>query len=304
LVGKGFQTLKATDMDDWFLDMQSAVFMLKIIRRSLRRARTRMEYGSLSAAPILFANSFPKSGTHLLTQVLQGFAKIGPAVDAGMPAVVTYDGPTGKPRPLPDILKDLRRLRSGDISYGHLHAFPAVVQELTRTGVASFFIFRDPRDVVISHVHYVTEMNPNHVHHPYYTRTLASFDERLSVSILGRPDLDHLFPDVWGRFEPYLDWLDKPEVLALRFEDFVTDRVGTLRAVLEHAETRGFQLHVPKEQALRILNSSIAPEKSPTFRSGKVGKWRESFTEEHKTIFKEVAGDLLIRLGYEKDGNW
>ncbi len=30
---------------------------------------------SFTGVPILFANSFPKSGTHLLTQVLQGFPR-------------------------------------------------------------------------------------------------------------------------------------------------------------------------------------------------------------------------------------
>ena len=28
------------------------------------------------------------------------------------------------------------------------------------------------------------------------------------------------------------------------------------------------------------------------------------FKEEHKKVFKDVAGDLLVRLGYEKDKNW
>jgi len=32
--------------------------------------------------------------------------------------------------------------------------------------------------------------------------------------------------------------------------------------------------------------------------------WRTSFTPENKALFKEVAGDLLIQLGYEKDNDW
>jgi hypothetical protein len=30
----------------------------------------------------------------------------------------------------------------------------------------------------------------------------------------------------------------------------------------------------------------------------------EFFSEEHKQLFKDVAGDLLVRLGYEKDNDW
>ena len=51
-------------------------------------------------------------------------------------------------------------------------------------------------------------------------------------------------------------------------------------------------------------SSEAAVAKSPTFRSGKTGEWKKHFTDEHKAIFKEIAGDLLVRLGYEKNNNW
>lgn len=40
------------------------------------------------------------------------------------------------------------------------------------------------------------------------------------------------------------------------------------------------------------------------FRKGAVGEWREFFTPRQKQWFKEVAGQTLIRAGYEKDMNW
>lgn len=282
---------------------QKVIRFLKLVRRALRRARVTLQYGSLSGSPILFANSFPKSGTHLLTQVLQGFAKLGPAVDSGLPAILTFDGPTGNPRLRKVILKELRDLKAGDIAYGHLHATPEVLSELSRDGIAAFFIYRDPRDVVVSHVHYVTEMEPGHVHHSYYANELKNFNERLKVSILGRPDLAD-FPDVFARFEPYLPWLNLPEVLPLRYEDFVLNRSEFLSQIVEHAVARGFRLQVSREEACTILDGVIDPMKSPTFRSGKTGKWRESFTQEHKTLFKKVAGDLLVQLGYEISEDW
>jgi hypothetical protein len=55
---------------------------------------------------------------------------------------------------------------------------------------------------------------------------------------------------------------------------------------------------------LEILVEAIQPKKSHTFRSGKTGGWREYFTDEYKALFKDVAGDLLDRLGYEKDNDW
>ncbi len=40
------------------------------------------------------------------------------------------------------------------------------------------------------------------------------------------------------------------------------------------------------------------------FRKGVAGDWREAFTERDRRVFKEEAGDVLVRLGYEKDGDW
>jgi len=43
---------------------------------------------------------------------------------------------------------------------------------------------------------------------------------------------------------------------------------------------------------------------STNFRSGKIGAWKDEFTEKNKQNFKKLAGDFLIELGYEKNNNW
>jgi hypothetical protein len=37
---------------------------------------------------------------------------------------------------------------------------------------------------------------------------------------------------------------------------------------------------------------------------GQAGNWQRLFTVRDKTIFKEVAGDVLIKWGYEDSVNW
>ena len=37
---------------------------------------------------------------------------------------------------------------------------------------------------------------------------------------------------------------------------------------------------------------------------GQAGTWQRLFTARDKTQFKEIAGEMLVRWGYEKDGNW
>ncbi|MCB9846004.1 MAG: sulfotransferase [Phycisphaeraceae bacterium] len=39
-------------------------------------------------------------------------------------------------------------------------------------------------------------------------------------------------------------------------------------------------------------------------RKGIVGDWRNHFTDEDRAVFKELAGETLIELGYEPDASW
>ena len=43
---------------------------------------------------------------------------------------------------------------------------------------------------------------------------------------------------------------------------------------------------------------------SSFYRKGVAGDWKNHFSEEDRRVFKEEAGELLIRLGYEKNGGW
>jgi hypothetical protein len=278
----------------------------RLIRRFFRRAEAQRKFPSVNiqSMPILFGNSFPKSGTHLLTQILAGFAQLGPVVESGLPPIQTFDGETGRQIHLQTILSDLQRLAPGDIAYGHLHALPEIVQALSKPGVVNYFIYRDPRDVVVSHVFYVTDINNHHVHHDYYINQLRDFDQRLKTSILGRPELDISFPDIRTRFEPYLAWLDRRQVLSLRYENLQQEIHSELARIFDHALGSGFMFSGDRNMAINVLSQSIKPSKSPTFRSGVSGDWKKHFTLEMKDLFKDITGDLLIRLGYEQNQNW
>jgi hypothetical protein len=252
--------------------------------------------------PILLGISFPKSGTHLLDQVLLGFSRVAPFSRRLHSFYAEYEGESGRKRAPEQAVRWLESLCPGDIASAHLFARPEAVARACTPAFVPYFIFRDPRDVAVSHVFYVTEMEPNHVHHAYY-QSLPDFDARLQVSILGRPEADVEFPDIARRFVPYLGWLDQPFVMKIHFEDLIHDRAGTLNRIIDHFLVR-VPLTISRETILDSLESSINPSKSPTFRSGKTGEWKKYFTDKHKKIFKDVAGDLLIRLGYEKDNDW
>ena len=274
-------------------------FVLYQTEKLLQRIRF---FSAPSSFPSLLGISFPKSGTHLLDQILLGFSRVAPYSKRLHSFYAEYEGESGRKRPPERALAWLDSLDPRDVASAHLFARPEAVARVCSSKFVPYFIFRDPRDVVVSHVFYITEMEARHVHHEYYL-SLPDFDSRLNVSILGRPDLEIEFPNIAERFAPYLDWLTQPDVLTIHFEDLIHDRTGTLTRIMDHLLAR-VPLQAPRQLILDSLESSINPSRSPTFRSGKTGEWKRYFTDEHKRIFKEVAGNQLIRLGYEKDNDW
>ena len=98
--------------------------------------------------------------------------------------------------------------------------------------------------------------------------------------------------------------------LEVRYEDLLGDSQNAVSRVLaflgadtsenvvnECIEATGFE-RLSKRKQGQEQSSSVR------FRKGVAGDWRNVFTERDRRIFKEHAGDLLIRLGYEKDKDW
>lgn len=240
-----------------------------------------------------------------MLQVLNGFTQIMPYkyVEAEPVRTITKEG---RRKTETEIMRELENLPDGVIGWGYVEATPENVSFLTRPGRVNYFISRDPRDLLVSQVFFATDMQEEHGMHAYYN-SLPDIGARLKVAITGI-DQDGLhMVSVKQRYEGVFQWLDasrQKNVLCLRFEDLINDRDATLNAMLDEVEKTGYQIPTPREQALSVLVEAIQPKKSHTFRSGKSGGWREFFTEEHRKLFKGVAGDLLVRLGYEKDNEW
>ena len=278
------------------------------LRRALRpygktaQAIWRWKRFSFNDAPPIFGNSKPKSGSHLLLQILNGFTRIMPYkyVEAEPVRTITKNG---KRKTQDKILTDLKRIPNGVIGWGYVDATKENASFLTGSGRVNFFTYRDPRDMLVSQVFFATDMHEEHGMHEYYN-SLPDFGARLNIAITGIERDGLKMVSVKQRYEGVFQWLDQKNVMCLRFEDLINNRGATLMSMLDEVESTGYKIPTPREKALSILVDAIQPKKSHTFRSGKTGGWKSHFTAEHKKLFKEVAGDLLVKLGYEENNDW
>jgi hypothetical protein len=277
---------------------------LKLGRWRYRRAIVSIRFGAtiLENTPVVLGNAMPKSGSHLIIQVLQGLSRLGPFVNPGFPPVNRSEDNSKLSEK--ELLRNIQRMRPGDIGYGYIHAEEPFITTLTQPNRATIFVSRDPRDMIVSHVFYATQMHAGHGMHHYYNEKLQTMEERINAAIAGVKEPGAELTPIRAKYEHYLGWLDQPDVLCLRFEDLILDQENSLGHLLDYLSIRDFTPKSDRPQAILTLQNAIAPGRSGTYRKGKPGNWREYFTDANKSLFKENTGDLLIRMGYEEDQNW
>ena len=100
-----------------------------------------------------------------------------------------------------------------------------------------------------------------------------------------------------------MGWMGKATVI--RFENLVGEKGGGSRKLQEEeiyriANALSIQLD---EEHLNKVREEMWGE-TWTFRKGQIGDWKKWFNKEHKEVFKEKMGDLLISLGYETNNDW
>ena len=194
------------------------------------------------------------------------------------------------------------------------HALPTIenIEKLKKAGFKVIFIYRDPRDQSVSMINMVkVETN-------WFPKLRAlSFDNALSrwfahTSELYwgenhwlNPELKN-FKGIDDLYYRYLKWsdLDSDFVYVTTYEKLAGPESGgnlelQLQELLNIARHIGVKLS--KRRAKRIARKIYGPKKPGRKQ---ISSWRRYFKKHHKQEFKEIAGDLLIELGYETDFNW
>ncbi|MEK3905366.1 sulfotransferase domain-containing protein [Paenibacillus sp. FSL R7-0179] len=244
--------------------------------------------------PIVFLNSVPKSGTHLMKQILEGI----PGMSQN-----PHEFYEGYPEDSGLHYQRLQLVRSGHFTAGHVYYSPRWSGMLRELKIKPLFLNRDLRDVVISYTYFITDKYPNHPLRPYLL-SLPDRNQQFLALIQGIPELQ--YPSIAAWYRQFAGWSGEADCLQIAFEHLVDSHSSRRRTMeqLIHYLWADKPLPLPLDTILNAMEQNINPKASYTFRTGTTGNWRTEFNEEVKTCFKEVAGHLLFPMGYETDYNW
>jgi hypothetical protein len=203
----------------------------------------------------------------------------------------------------------LLSLWAGEFVGGHLPHSQRFVRLLDRHGSRLLLVLRDPRDVVVSDVYYITS-NREHRWHTYFTQVLRTPEERLRASIIGvdagRAPGGEQFRNIGERLAMVQPWLGLNLCYTTRFEHLVGPQGGG-SAEAQRTEIKNIAQHLGlslSPEQVKMIASRLFGQVGATFRRGHIGAWREMFREEHRALFKGVAGRRLVELGYEQNHEW
>lgn len=192
-----------------------------------------------------------------------------------------------------DFCSEICSMPSGYIGHRHMHADPVLLDALGASGIRPIFIYRDPRDCLVSAVHWAAKGKPEHV-----ARQLAGMSEEEAILALLSGD-GTLVPFArW--FDAYRAWLGVPGAVILRFEDIIGSRGGgsdtKQRECLGRA-VKALGIEVPEAVFDAALAMAFNP-RAGTFRNGQIGGWQQTFSLKISHEFNQLAGQLPNLWGY------
>ncbi len=247
--------------------------------------------------PVLI-NSIPKSGTHLLSNMLFSvpYSQMrGDATDA--------DKFSDDSERFEFVKNQLTDFSEDTVFLAHIPHSQQIDNWLEEKGIKQVFVLRDPRDVAVSMHYYVMKSKGKHYHFPLYNQ-LQTNEERLLRVIEGFGDGETSYnvnsesiPNLKLFYEAYLPWIESPNTYVVKFEDLInpTKKYEEVQELLKFLEITPSNANID-----RMIQRGQNPKRSGTFRKGKTGGWKDEFQPEHIEAFERVFGnELLKKLGYE-----
>jgi hypothetical protein len=269
-------------------------------RRQMRRCRTAfLRYGERYPQPLLFVAGLPKSGTTWLKKMLSSYPGFHEVI---VPEATLYELDTGGSHDF-EFPEDLFKRFDGRLVVlkMHAHGSPRNKRLLREAGLPHVVLYRDLRDVAVSHYFYVRRTP----WHPEYARYAPlSVEEGLMIFA------ETLLPDFVAWVRSWHESEVEGGRLIIRYEDLVADTERIFGRVaahfgLDHApETIRTVVEAHRFDRMSGGRRQGIQDAGSFFRKGIAGDWRNHFTEPVKAAFKEHGGDFWVAYGYERDSNW
>ena len=171
----------------------------------------------------------------------------------------------------------------------------------------TFFIMRDPRDIVVSWYYSV-----KYSHVPM--GQIAEFRDKLNqMDICEGMKFAIEYLDGFGIFEALGSWFQSEtdsNVLLVKYEDLIGhNSKDTFSKIFSHCHidlTDKKLDKLIKKYSFKSMSKRDPgqEDKESHLRKGISGDWKNSFSEDLKSFFKQKTGNLIKTTGYEIVENW
>ncbi len=265
----------------------------------------------------VLANSVQKSGTHLLLRLLGELGvprflrwRIDPewTLERSRWKRMSVQMPFGERVPVGMgveisarwVRRLLGRMPDESALLAHCAHSPQMSAILKSERARMICIVRDPRDVAVSHAHFLMKIGKDKItRRPEHRALVALPDHAARITALLRGH--GATRSVAQRFRELLPWRSEPGCLFVRFEDLIGARGGGDES-RQLAAVRNVAAHVGHAElgdaaARRIAGGLFGG--TATFRKGLIGQWREEFTDEHGALARDTLADVLSAFGYD-----
>jgi len=171
-------------------------------------------------------------------------------------------------------------------------------------------MIRDPRDVVVSGYFYHLWTKENWANNSRLEFDGKSYQQYLkSVSV--EEGLIAEIDECKFVFRQMQKWdYENPAIMEMKYEGLFLSPHDHFKNLFQHYGFHDTAICIAMQfadlssfQSVTNRRPGIVREYSVT-RSGVPGQWKEHFSKRVKQYFKEVTGDLLVTLDYEKDTSW
>lgn len=198
---------------------------------------------------------------------------------------------------------ELDLIKEGEVYHGHLLHTPETVSRITDLNIATIYVYRDLRDVIVSEYYHKKFMDPDGVGNLYPFLKTATQEEAFDVDNLNK------WSDPAGHYDDVSKWLNVPGIAHVRFEDLRRDPVPIL---LNAFQKVGFNISRELVEEITSFNSFYNQsgrqpgDESPAaaLRKGIIGDWKNYFLGENKEKFKQKYQAYLEQYGYENNALW